>query len=161
DYASFDPSFPMWKEVYDSALSGNAVPHTIYGADGLILTAAANENYILDGSFDAEQFATGDYALAIGPATEAGTGLPTYSVGEKVNVNGRTFTIMAVLSPLQPMVSGSTPVFDVPLVIPADVFTQMWPDSHLRKYYFNMEDAGIDEASEMLTDYQQTKAAGM
>ena len=42
----------------------------IYGADGLILTAAASENYILDGSFDAEQFATGDYALAIGPATE-------------------------------------------------------------------------------------------
>ena len=161
DYASFDPSFPMWKEVYDSALSGNAVPHTIYGADGLILTAAASDNYILDGSFDAEQFATGNYALAIGPATEARTGLPTYSVGEKVTVNGHTFTIMAVLSPLQPMVSGSTPVFDVPLVIPADVFTQMWPDSHLRKYYFNMEDAGIDEASEMLTDYQQTKAAGM
>ena len=161
DYASFDPSFPMWKDVYDSALQGNAVPHTIYGADGLILTAAASENYILDGSFDAEQFATGNYALAIGPATEARTGLPTYSVGEKVTVNGHTFTIMAVLSPLQPMVSGSTPVFDVPLVIPADVFTQMWPDSHLRKYYFNMEDAGIDEASEMLTDYQQTKAAGM
>ena len=161
DYASFDPSFPMWKEVYDSALQGNAVPHTIYGADGLILTAAASENYILDGSFDAEQFATGDYALAIGPATEAGTGLPTYSVGEKVNVNGRTFTIMAVLSPLQPMVAGSTPVFDVPLVIPADVFTQMWPDSHLRKYYFNVEDSGIDEASELLTDYQQTKASGM
>lgn len=161
DYASFDPSFPMWKEVYDSALSGNAVPHTIYGADGLILTAAASDNYILDGSFDAEQFATGDYALAIGPATEARTGLPTYSVGEKVTVNGHTFTIMAVLSPLQPMVSGSTPVFDVPLVIPAEVFTQMWPDSHLRKYYFNVEDSGIDEASGLLADYQQTKASGM
>ena len=135
DYASFDPSFPMWKEVFDSALQGNAVPHTIYGADGLILDAAASENYILDGSFD--------------------------SVGEEVNIDGRTFTVMAVLSPLQPMVSGTTPVFDVQLVIPADVFTQMWPDNNLRKYYFNVEDSGIDEASDLLTDYQQTYASGM
>ena len=161
DYASFDPSFPMWKEVFDSALQGNAVPHTIYGADGLILDAAASENYILDGSFDAEKFATGDYVLAIGPSTEPQTGLPTYSVGEEVNINGRTFTVMAVLSPLQPMVSGTTPVFDVQLVIPADVFTQMWPDNNLRKYYFNVEDSGIDEASDLLTDYQQTYASGM
>ena len=161
DYASFDPSFPMWKEVFDSALQGNAVPHTIYGADGLILDAAASENYILDGSFDAEKFATGDYVLAIGPSTEPQTGLPTYSVGEEVNIDGRTFTVMAVLSPLQPMVSGTTPVFDVQLVIPADVFTQMWPDNNLRKYYFNVEDSGIDEASDLLTDYQQTYASGM
>ena len=59
------------------------------------------------------------------------------------------------------MVSGTTPVFDVQLVIPADVFTQMWPDNNLRKYYFNVEDSGIDEASDLLTDYQQTYASGM
>ena len=82
-------------------------------------------------------------------------------MGEEVNIDGRTFTVMAVLSPLQPMVSGTTPVFDVQLVIPADVFTQMWPDNNLRKYYFNVEDSGIDEASDLLTDYQQTYASGM
>lgn len=161
EYASFDPSFPMWKEVFDSALAGNAVPHTIYGADGLILDAAASENYILDGSYDPEKFATGDYVLAIGPAADPQTGLPTYSVGEEVNINGRNFTVMAVLSPLQPMVSGYTPVFSVQLVMQADVFTEMWPDNNLRKYYFNVEDAGIDEASDMLTEYQQSYASGM
>ena len=43
----------------------------------------------------------------------------------------------------------------------ADVFTEMWPDNNLRKYYFNVEDAGIDEASDMLTEYQQSYASGM
>ena len=133
----------------------------LYGADGLILDAAASENYILDGSYDPEKFATGDYILAIGPAADPQTGLPTYSVGEEVNINGRNFTVMAVLSPLQPMVSGYTPVFSVQLVMQADIFTQMWPDNNLRKYYFNVEDAGIDEASDMLTEYQQSYASGM
>lgn len=68
---------------------------------------------------------------------------------------------MAVLSPLQPMVSGYTPVFSVQLVMQADVFTEMWPDNNLRKYYSNVEDAGIDEASDMLTEYQQSYASGM
>ena len=68
---------------------------------------------------------------------------------------------MAVLSPLRPMTAGMTPSFDIPLVIPADVYTELWPDSHLRKYYFNVADEGMEEAGELLNSYQQTKAVGM
>lgn len=161
-FASYDPSFPAWKEGYDAAVDGQERSYTIYGADGLILEAAASEKYILDGAFDAEKFATGDYCLAIGPSISPGTGAPTYAVGEKIRIAGRAFEVMAVVSPLQPMVAGSSAiVFDLPLVISADAFCELWPGSHLRKYYFDVADEMMEEACTLLMDYQQTDALGM
>lgn len=161
EFASYDPSFSEWKEVFDSAVQGGEVPHTIYGADGVILEAAVGNDYILNGSYDAEKFASGNYALVIGPATDPDELLPAYSVGEKVRIKNREFEIMAVLSPLQPMRAGTTPVFDLPLIVPADIFTKLWPDSNLRKYYFNVDDSSMEKAAELLREYQQTKAVGM
>lgn len=161
EFASYDPSFPAWKEVYDSALSGDAVPVTVYGADGLILDAATSDNYILDGVYDAEKFASGKYVLAIGVDTESQDNLPTYSVGETLEIEGNVFTVMAVLRPLYPMVEGTSPVFDLPIVMPADVYTELWPDSNLRKFYFNVTDDMMEDASNLLTEYQQNIAIGM
>lgn len=161
EFASYDPSFPAWKEVYDSALSGDAVPVTVYGADGLILDAATSDNYILDGVYDAEKFASGKYVLAIGVDTESQDNLPTYSVGETLEIEGNVFTVMAVLRPLYPMVEGTSPVFDLPIVMPADVYTELWPDSNLRKFYFNVTDDMMEYASNLLTEYQQNVAIGM
>lgn len=162
DFASYDPQFSKWKEKFDRAVAGDEVPSTVYGADGLILDAAASSGYILDGVFDAGKFSSGQYALAIGPAVEPGTGLPTYSVGETVNIKGREFTLMAILSPLQPMVEGTSGLsFDLPLVISADAFQQLWPDSNLRKYYFNVSDKMIEKSQDLLEQYQQTMAQGM
>lgn len=101
-------------------------------------------------------------SLPSGPAAEAQSGrLPTYAVGEEIQIEGRTFTVMAILSPLQPMVAGTTPAFDLPLVLQADVFTQLFPQNHLRKFYFNVADESLDAVSALLTDYQQTQAIGM
>lgn len=162
DYASYDPGFPAWKEGFDAAVDGQESPYTIYGADGLILEAAASQNYILDGVFDAERFAAGDYCLAIGPSISPGTGVPTYAVGEKIRLAGREFEVMAVVSPLQPMVAGSSAiVFDLPLVISADAFCELWPEGHLRKYYFDVADEVMEDANKLLTDYQQNDAVGM
>lgn len=162
DYASYDPGFPAWKEGFDAAVDGQESPYTIYGADGLILEAAASQNYILDGVFDAERFAAGDYCLSIGPSISPGTGVPTYAVGEKIRLAGREFEVMAVVSPLQPMVAGSSAIaFDLPLVISADAFCELWPESHLRKYYFDVADEVMEDANKLLTDYQQTDAVGM
>lgn len=162
EFAAYDPNFPQWKAAFDQTLAGQPLPTTVYGADGLILEAAASQNYILDGTYDPAAFATGNYALAIGPAVEAQAGgLPTYSVGEQVTVQGRSFTIMAILSPLQPMVSGAQPSFDLPLVLQADVFTQLFLGNHLRKFYFNVSDEKMAQAEALLTDYQQNQAVGM
>lgn len=161
DFESDYPDFPNWKQGFDNAVQGEETIHTIYGADGVILDAAVGDAYVLSGTYDAEKFATGEYALAIGPSVEPQEQLPTYSVGEMVAIEDREFTIMAVLSPLQPMVKGMGPSFDVPLIIPADIYTELWPGSNLRKYYFNVADEYLEEADELLQEYQQTKAVGM
>ena len=127
----------------------------------MILEAAVDKQYVAAGEYDAEKFAGGEYVLAIGPSAEGEELLPTYSVGEKLQIEGREFTVMAVLFPLSPMVKGTRAVFDIPLVIPADTFTQLWQESNLRKFYFNVADSQTKSASELLKEYQQTKAAGM
>lgn len=161
DFSSYDPTFPAWKEGFDLASRGESGVYTVYGADGLILEAAASDNYILSGTYDAEKFATGSYCLAIGPTIEAGGTIPTWSVGEKVRIMDREFEVMAVLMPLQPMVEGSQPAFDLPLVLPADTFHELWPENNLRKFYFNVADESLDEAYSLLADYQQSSASGM
>lgn len=161
DYASLDPNFPEWKKEYDAAVRDQNASVTLYGADGLILEAATEKDYILSGSFDAEAFATGQYVLAIGPAVSAREALPTWSVGESVEIENRSFTVMAVLHPLQPMVGGASPVFDLPLVMPADTFNEIWQESNLRKYYFNAADEALESAEELLTEYRQTRAPDM
>jgi len=162
DFASYDPSFPEWKTGFDAAVKGQERMYTIYGADGLILEAAVGRNYILDGNFDAELFATGQYCLAIGPSVSSESKIPTYSVGEKILLAGDAFEVMAVLRPLQPMVAGrDTLAFDLPIVLPANVFIELWPESNLRKFYFNVADEAMAEAQALLTKYQQTTAVGM
>lgn len=162
EFASFDPTFPSWKEEFDRALEGEKLPLTVYGADGIVLEAATKSSYVVDGTYNAEKFATGDYALAIGPAAKSDNGLPTYSVGERVRIENHEFIIMAVLTPLQPMVEGrQQTTFDLPLIIPADTYTKLWPDSNLRKFYFNIADREKDNAESLLRQYQQSSALGM
>lgn len=161
DFSSYDPTFPSWKEGFDLAVDGQRISCTVYGADGLILEAAVNETYILDGFFDSKKFAEGEYCLAIGPAVEPGTDIPTYSVGEKIKIADREFEVMAVLMPLQPMVEGTQSAFDLPLVLRADTFHELWPESNLRKFYFNVADETLEDAYSLLKDYQQSTSLGM
>lgn len=162
DFASYDPSFPRWKAEFDAAVGGEERMYTIYGADGLILEAAVSKDYLLDGVYDAELFAAGQYCLAIGPSVMPGGVIPAPSVGEKVTLAGHVFEVMAVLRPLQPMVAGNNSLnFDLPLVLPADVFTELWQGSNLRKFYFNVTDDTMEEARALLLEYQQGEAVGM
>lgn len=161
EFAAYDPTFPVWKDTFDSATAGNPVPITVYGADSLLMRAAVSSDYLLNGTFDEEKFLTGNYAIAIGPAVEPSQDLPAYSLGEKVNIEGHEFTVMAVVSPLSPMTSGFQPAFDLPLIIPADTFLSLWPDSNLRKFYLNVADDTIEEAATLLEDYKNTSAPDM
>lgn len=163
DFASYDPTFPQWEEEYEQALQGKEVPISVYGADGVILDAATGNSYMMSGTFDVGKFATGRYALAIGPsADDFGAEPAAWSIGETVSIEGRKFTVMAVLYPLQPLVAGGKAnVFDLPLVIPADAYADIWPDSNLQKFYFNVTEDGLEPAVSMLTEYQQDTAPGM
>ena len=162
DFASYDPSFPEWKAGFDAAVGGEKCMYTIYGADGLVLDAAADNRYILDGAFDAERFATGQYCLSIGPSMTPGDVIPAHAVGEKLLIAGREFEVMAALKPLRPMVAGRDSLaFDLSVILPADVFTKLWAGSNLRKFYFNVTDEAMEDAQALLSKYQQGAAAGM
>lgn len=161
EFQSYDPTFSQWKEDFDAALKGADAAHTIYGADGPVFNAAISENYILDGYVDTAKWKEGGYVLAIGPSTDPQENLPTYSVGETVEIEGKTFTVMAVLQPLSPMTKGTRPAFDVPLILSADDFLNLWPESNLRKYYINISDDNIEKAETLITEYQSAYAPGM
>lgn len=162
DFASYDPSFPEWKAGFDAAAGGEKCMYTIYGADGLVLDAAADNRYVLDGVFDAERFATGQYCLSIGPSMTPGDVIPAHAVGEKILLAGREFEVMAALKPLRPMVAGRDSLaFDLPVILPADVFTKLWEGSNLRKFYFNVTDETMEDAKALLSKYQQGAAPGM
>ncbi len=162
DFASYDPSFPEWKAGFDAAVGGEKCMYTIYGADGLVLDAAADNRYILDGAFDAERFATGQYCLSIGPSMTPGDVIPAHAVGEKLLIAGREFEVMAALKPLRPMVAGQDSLaFDLSVILPADVFTKLWAGSNLQKFYFNVTDETMEDAQALLSKYQQGAAAGM
>ena len=45
--------------------------------------------------------------------------------------------------------------------MPAKVFTELWPGSNLRKFYFDVDDGNMENAAELLQAYQQTESADM
>lgn len=76
-----------------------------------------------------------------------------------VEATGRLYSRQ---KPLYPMVAGRDSLtFDLPLILPADVFTELWQGSNLRKFYFNVTEKAIEDAQALLLEYQQGEAAGM
>ena len=136
----------------------------LYGLDGIPLDAITQEQYVLEGSFDAAEFASGNYVLAVGPSLELGTEypvLPTPSAGSTVELNGRTYTVMAVVYPLNPVTQltvqqGAGDKFNLSFIIPSEAFRQQWPDHTLRKLFLNVDDAHIDTVQAFLDEYRET-----
>lgn len=157
-WASYDPA---GVEALQEAVGRKRAGSVVYGIDGIPLDVYSKEEYWVNGSFDAELFDTGEYVLAIGPGVEPGIkeqNMPTVSVGGQVDIEGRKYTVMAVLNSLQPVTEGaaedsSQNVFCLDFVMPAKTFQENWPENKLRKLYFNVSDDKNDEAQESLDDY--------
>jgi|GEM_PF-5648721 len=67
-----------WMAGYNRATSGET-DSVVYSVDGLVLDELGKSQYLMDGTFDAEQFATGEYVMAIGIGTDDFTFLSTAS----------------------------------------------------------------------------------
>lgn len=157
-WASYDPA---GVEALQEAIVRKQAGSVIYGIDGIPLDIYSKEEYWVNGSFDEELFDTGEYVLAIGPGVEPGIkeqNMPTVSVGSQVDIEGRKYTVMAVLNSLQPVTEGavediSKNVFCLDFVMPTKTFQENWPENKLRKLYFNVSDDKNGEAQEKLDDY--------
>ncbi len=164
-------------ETYDAAgaqalrdaLESGEGSAVLYGLDGIPLDAITQEPYVLEGSFDAAAFASGDYVLAVGPSIgleETYPVLPAPSVGSTVELNGRTYTVMAVVYPLNPVTQlpvqqGAGDKFNLSFILPAETFREQWPDHILRKLFLNVDDAHIDTVQAFLDDYMETADPGL
>ncbi len=159
DWASYDPVGPKSiQEAVDEKRAGAVV----YGLDGIVLDAYTDAAHVLAGSYDAEQFATGKYAIAAGLAMtkEDGQTLPTVSVGDTVEIEGREYTIMAVLDEFSVVTEGAKEGgaenkdrHYLEFIVPMETFRARWPQNTPRKIFFDVEDAHLDAAREMLDRY--------
>ena len=159
DWVSYDPVGPQSIQEAVEEKSAGAV---VYGLDGIVLDAYTAEAHVLAGSYDAEQFATGKYAIAAGLAMtkEEGQTLPTVSVGDTVEIEGQEYTIMAVLDEFSVVTEGAKEGgaenkdrHYLEFIVPMETFRTRWPQNTPRKIFFDVEDAHLDAAQEMLDRY--------
>ena len=163
DWATYDPSGPA---QIKNAMETREAIGVLYGMDGIPLDAITQERYLLSGSYDAEKFASGDYVLAVGPAIdstdpERGAALPVPAVGSSIALENRTYTVMAIVYPLQAVEEGAYEggvqnQHCMSFIIPTSVFRQQWPENTLRRLFFNVDDEHIPAAQEMLDAYTGT-----
>lgn len=154
-WGSYDPAGP---EALLKSLEQKRADCIVYGADGIVLDVYTSGEHLLDGSFDAAQFATGEYALAIASEGDEGERPGTVSVDGQVEIEGRIYTVMAVLDDLNPVTEGARENgidddFCLAFILPTETFRENWPQNTPRKLFFNVEDESVDAAGEMLSAY--------
>lgn len=161
DWESYDP---LGAEKLQEAIAEQKTTAVLYGLDGIPLDTITEEPKLLAGSFDAQKFASGNYVLAVssGDIDKDSLGedklLPTPSVGSKITIEGKTYTVMAVVSGIDSITGGALEGderigFYLEMILPTDYFTSQWPDNTLRKLFFNINKQSITAASEMLKEY--------
>ena len=115
----------------------------------------------MDGVFDAKAFVTGKYVLAVGPAIsqdEAYPQLPVPSVGSAIELDGKSYEVMAVVYPLMPVDDGASEIgapasMEMHFILPSETFLAQWPENTLRRLFVNVEDTHVDEMQEWLNTY--------
>ena len=166
DWESYDPA---GAQALRDALSSGGASATLYGLDGIPLDTITQQQYLMEGSFDAAAFASGDYILAVGPSVEPGESypvLPTSPVGSVVELNGRSYTVMAIVYPLNPVTQlapqqGENGKFALSFILPTAVFREQWPDHTLRQLFLNTDDSHIESMQAFLDEYMASSNPGL
>ena len=166
DWESYDPA---GAQALRDALSSGVASATLYGLDGIPLDTITQQQYLLEGNFDAAAFASGDYILAVGPSVEPGEShpvLPTSPVGSVVELNGRSYTVMAIVYPLNPVTQlapqqGENGKFALSFILPTAAFREQWPDHTLRQLFLNTDDSHIESMQAFLDEYMASTNPGL
>ncbi len=166
DWSAYDPSGP---EEYRKAVETGETSAVTFGMDGIPLQAITQEKYIMDGVFDAKAFVTGKYVLAVGPAIsqdEVYPQLPVPSVGSAIELDGKSYEVMAVVYPLMPVDDGASEMgapasMEMHFILPSETFQAQWPENTLRRLFVNVEDTHVDEMQEWLNTYIQEKDSSL
>ena len=161
DWASYDPH---GAEQVTRALEERQAGAVLYGMDGIPLEVMTQQQYLMQGSFDPEAFAAGNFVLAVGPSAEPGEPydlLPAPSAGSQVTLDGKSYTVMAVVYPAAPVMEGASEtgaadVLELSFILPLDTFRQLYPDHTMRKLFVNVEDSCRQQTQQWLKEYTET-----
>ncbi|MDE7045374.1 MAG: FtsX-like permease family protein, partial [Acetatifactor sp.] len=133
DWARYDPE---GAERFHHAVDTREMNAVVLGLDGIPLDAITQPRYILEGSFIPDAFSGGDYVLAIGPAIGEGMEypvLPVPSVGSTVTLEGRDYTVMAIVFPRESVDGGASEAgapdaMEQHFILPGATFRQKSPE---------------------------------
>ncbi|MBU9735381.1 FtsX-like permease family protein [Diplocloster agilis] len=147
-----------WTRAYENMRKSHTCVGLVYGVDSGYTQLLAGPDRLIDGTLDAEQFAAGGYAIAEGADGEGGQ--PNYHVGERVEIGGRTFEIMALSkAPAYQRTDhdSAESAFSLGLFIPEESFRQLFPKRGICELYLNVEEVERAAVDRWLTDYRNTK----
>ena len=156
-------------EACRAAIQTGEAAAIVHGLSGIPLDTITGGEYLLEGAFDPEAFAGGGYILAVGPAVDPEAEypvLPVPDVGSEVTLNGETFTVMAVVYPLNPVMelpreAGSDGKFPITFILPEEQFRALWPEYTMRQLFVNVGDEGLEEAESRFAGYADETGAAL
>ena len=158
DWGRYEPEGPR---AFQKAVDDREMSAVVYGMDGIPLDTITQSRYLMEGEFDREAFGSGEYILAIGPGIDIEREydvLPAPSVGSAIELEGKSYTVMAVVYPLSPidqgaLEQGAEKAMQMHFILPSQVFRTLWPENTLRRLFFNVDDGHVQEMEELLDDY--------
>lgn len=127
----------------------------IVGLDGAFLQQVL-ENAFISGSYDNVAFASGDYVLTAGTYDNREIGTP--AAGERVELNGHTYTIMGTITHGVSFMSGSNSpqaAFHIMYILPIEAFDALFPGQAYRQLAVDIDLAQQDAFEAYLEHYEQ------
>lgn len=125
----------------------------VTGVDGLALEKAMARNFCIEGSFQPEQFAVGDYVIAAGADSTLFRTTPP--AGSRIMVKGREFEVMAAVPYESSLISGADSreaQFNVTYYMPMDRFDELFPDHGIRNVMVDIDHGRQKEFEDFLEE---------
>lgn len=144
---------PDWGAGYEKFRETGDYIGIASGIDGLALTVALEEGEYVEGVYDAERFATGNYVVASGASDTSFVSTPP--VGSRVEIGGRSFEIMASVSYKVGIIAGADSreaAFNVSYYMPVQTFEELFPDNGIRNVLVNVDYNSQEEFEDFLIE---------
>ena len=147
-----DPDWIAGIEKFEKEKTYTSV---LYGTEGYGLEFMTMPHYLLDGAFDAEKYASGDYVIAVGASAAAW--ISAAPAGSKIQIEDKTFTVMMTVQDpaMFPMGSNSKEAaFSLNYLMPPQALRDLYPHLSVRQINFNVEESQKAAVEKILKTYE-------
>ncbi len=155
---NFQPEWSRGLEAFENTGEYTAL---VLGADSAFWTYFTQSYPLIDGSFDAEQFAQGGYVLTGGSYTSELCSLPA---GAEVELAGQTFAVMAAVVADETVISGGNSpqaAFRLLYCLPTEAFDRLFPGQAYRQLAVDIDHSRQETFETFLSGYEQGVNSGI